>query len=141
MSNFKHANLSISTMLERQLTRGALTANADGPVWVGELRRGPSALTLKLLALHGVSGLSEELPDYPLVRLPLCGADDLVLHLAQTPLSISAVIGHRDFARPRDAFRCSSSAKALLTPSPRSTQLSRLGRVARALPSAAASCW
>ncbi|HKP54942.1 MAG TPA: DrmE family protein [Chloroflexia bacterium] len=48
---------------------------------------------LGLLALHSISGLSEQLPGQPLVRIPLCAVDNLILLLTRDAVQSRRHIG------------------------------------------------
>jgi len=78
---------SLHDMLCNFVKDGSLIEQPNAPVWVHELAD-TFRTDLGLLALHGVSGLSEQLPERPLVRVPLCAADNLILLLAHNAVQM-----------------------------------------------------
>lgn len=88
----RYSGDSLRDLLLKSLQRKSLEEQPDASEWVRDLVIAFRA-DLGLLALHGRSGLSEQLPEQPLIRIPLCGADNLILLLARDAIQSRRHLG------------------------------------------------
>lgn len=78
----RYSEEPLRDLLLRSLQGDALNERPQAADWIKNLAEA-FRNDLGLLALHGKTGLAEQLPDQPLIRLPLCAADNLILLLSR----------------------------------------------------------
>src|SRR5204863_5265682 len=88
----RYSEDSLHDLLLKSLQGKSLEERPDASEWIREIALAFRS-DLGLLALHGRSGLSEKLPEQPLVRVPLCGADDLILLLVRNAIQLRQHLG------------------------------------------------
>lgn len=77
----RYSNEPLRDLLLRSLQDNTLEPSSCAPAWTQELAAAFHQ-DLGLLALHGISGLAEQLSGQPPIRVPLGPSDNVVLHLA-----------------------------------------------------------
>ena len=83
---------SLRDLLLKSLQGKSLEEQPDASDWIRDLGVAFRA-DLGLLALHSRSGLAEQLPEQPVIRIPLCGADNLILLLAHDAIQSKRHLG------------------------------------------------
>jgi hypothetical protein len=83
---------SVREMLLRSLTGKSLEERPDAAEWIKDIAAAFRS-DLGILALHGISGLAEQLPGQSPIRIPLCGADDLILLLTHNAVKARQHLG------------------------------------------------
>jgi hypothetical protein len=90
--SFRHSDKSVGELLLKLANKESLKCLDEAPLWIKELS---SAFTqdLGLLALHGPGGLSEQLPEESVVRIPLCAVDNTLMLLARNAVHSKQHVG------------------------------------------------
>lgn len=88
----RYSTDSLRDLLLKSLTGKSLDERPEAADWIKDLAVS-FRNDLGILALHGISGLIEQLPGQPLVRVPLCGADNLILLLTRNAIQARQHIG------------------------------------------------
>src|SRR2546425_11651608 len=83
---------SLRDLLLKSLQGKSLDVQPEVNEWVRDLAA-TFRKDLGILALHGKSGLAEQLPEKPLLRMPLCGVDDLILLLTHNAIQAQQHLG------------------------------------------------
>lgn len=83
---------SLLNLLLESLQGKSLDEQPEASEWLRDLAKA-FRTDLGLLALHGRSGLAEQLPGQPLIRVPLCAADNLILLLTHNAIQARQHLG------------------------------------------------
>ena len=90
--SLRYSDLSLRELLLKQVQGESLNCLSDAPPWIQELASAFSD-DLGLLALHGRKGLSEQLPQQAVVRVPLCAVDNTLLLLTRNAIRLKRHVG------------------------------------------------
>lgn len=88
----RYSTESYHDLLLKQVKSDSLYERPDCEEWLHEIAAAFRD-DLGLLALHSISGLSEQLADQPLVRIPLCAVDNLLLLLVRNAIQARRHLG------------------------------------------------
>lgn len=83
---------SVRELLLKSLTGKSLEERPEAADWIKEIAAAFRS-DFGILALHGISGLTEQLPGRPPIRIPLCGTDNLLLLLARNAIQARQHLG------------------------------------------------
>lgn len=83
---------SVSELLLKSLTGESLEERPEAADWIKEVAEAFRS-DLGILAVHGSAGLTEQLPERPPIRIPLCAADNLILLVARNAIQANQHLG------------------------------------------------
>lgn|SRR6266851_3985200 len=89
---FRYSVDPLRNLLLKYLQGESLDERPEASEWLRDLAIA-FRTDLGLLALHGRSGLAEQLPEQPLIRVPLCAADNLILLLTHNAIQARQHLG------------------------------------------------